>query len=142
MSEIQSFIDRILLLKNAPFFELLRTDELKRIAILLTRVGWAKGERVFALGDPGDAMYLLMSGSIGISIDPNPERTNFIAKLGPGDCFGEMGVVDDLLRSATAHVLEDAKPFAWKKPSFTICCSPIRNSASACCARCRAVCSS
>jgi CRP-like cAMP-binding protein len=115
---MQSLIDRILLLKNALFFEYLRTDELKRVAVLLEPTGWVRGERVFDIGDPVDAMYFIVSGSIGISRDPNPARANLVAKLGPGECFGDMDVIDELPRASTAHVLEDAEAFSLDKERF------------------------
>lgn len=104
---MQPLFDRILLLKRVPFFSLLRTDQLRHIAPVLEPAGWAAGERIFDKGDPSDRMYILLSGRVGIAL--NDENTEFVAQLGRGDCFGEMGLLDDLPRSATAHVLETAE---------------------------------
>lgn len=106
---MQPLFDRILLLKRVPFFALLRTDQLRHIAPVLESAGWAAGERVFDKGDPSDCMYILLSGRVGISVHDDPESTEFVAQLGQGDCFGEMGLLDDLPRSATACVLETAE---------------------------------
>lgn len=100
---MQSHYEQILLLKKVPFFELLRTDQLHRIVPILEPIGWAKGERVFEKDDPADSMYLIVSGHIGISLHGGPDH--LVARLGHGDFFGEMGILDDLARSATAHVL-------------------------------------
>ncbi len=106
---MQPLFDRILLLKRVPFFALLRTDQLRHIVPKLEPAGWASGERVFEKGDPSDCMYILLSGRVGIVLHDDPESTEYVALLGPGDCFGEMGLLDDLPRSATAHVLETAE---------------------------------
>ena len=70
---------------------------------------------VAAIGDPSDRMYVIVSGKVGISIAPDPAAKQFVSTLGPGDCFGEMGLFDDLPRSATAHVLADAQLLALDK---------------------------
>lgn len=106
---MQPLFDRILLLKRVPFFALLRTDQLRHIAPALAPAGWAAGECVFDKGDPSDNMYILLSGRVGITLNSDPESTEYVAHLGQGDCFGEMGLLDDLPRSATAHVLETAE---------------------------------
>lgn len=109
---MQELFERILLLKRVSFFSLLRTDELRHVAPMLEPVGWASGERVFEKGDPGDRLYILLSGKVGISISDGLADAQFVAQLGPGDCFGEMGILDDLPRSATVHVLENAEALA------------------------------
>ena len=106
---MQPLFDRILLLKRVPFFALLRTDQLRHIAPVLEPAGWAAGERVFDKGDVSDRMYILLSGRVGIALNDSEESAEYIAQLGQGDCFGEMGLLDDLPRSATAYVLETAE---------------------------------
>lgn len=112
---MEIFIERILLLKRVPFFELLRTDQLHYIAAILESVAWVEGERVFDLGAPGNEMYIIVKGRVGISLSTNPEDKFFVAEMSEGECFGEMGILDDLPRSATAHVLEDTDAFALSK---------------------------
>jgi CRP-like cAMP-binding protein len=84
------------------------TEDLRMVAGSLEQVHFYSGDRIFEINDQGDHLYLLVSGSVGISIDPDPNSKNFIATLGAGDCFGEMNLLDDLPRSGTAHVLEDS----------------------------------
>jgi len=110
---MQSHYEKILLLKKVPFFELLRTDQLHRIVSILEPAGWAKGESVFEKDDPADSMYLIVSGNIGISLNGEPDQ--LVAELGYGDFFGEMGVLDDMARSATAHVLMNTEALMLEK---------------------------
>lgn len=98
---------RLLLLKQASIFSMVATEDLRMVAGSLEQEQFYSGDRIFEINDQGDHLYLLVSGSVGISIDPDPGSSNFIATLVPGDCFGEMNLLDDLPRSATAHVLED-----------------------------------
>jgi len=111
-------IERVLLLTKVPLFAYLRTDQLSRLAPLLEPVAWPKGVKVFDMGDIGLELYILTSGRIGISIDPDPGQHVFISELKAGDSLGEMALIDNEVRSATAHVLEDTQAFALDNEKF------------------------
>ena len=100
--------DQILLLKKSQLFSEVATEDLRIVAQELEEDPYFKGERVFDIGDPSDKMYMIERGRVGISIKEDPRIREFIAELGPSECFGEMGMFDDQPRSATAHVIEDA----------------------------------
>ena len=59
------------------------------------------GATIFNEGEPGDAAYIIESGEVEISILKRGEK-QLIAVLQPGDVFGEMAIIDDGPRSATA----------------------------------------
>ena len=101
---------RILLLKKAPAFNQVKTEDLKIVAQSLEEETYFTGERVFDIDEHGDCMYIIQKGRIGISLEKhiNKNQARFVAELGEGDCFGEMNLLDDLPRSASAHVLEDS----------------------------------
>jgi len=99
--------DRLLMLKQSPVFSLVPTDDLRQVAQALEEQKFFSGDRIFEINAQGDNLYILVSGRVGISIDPDPASRNFIATLGSGDCFGEMKLLDEKPRSATAHVIED-----------------------------------
>ncbi|XXF81628.1 Crp/Fnr family transcriptional regulator [Myxococcaceae bacterium GXIMD 01537] len=67
-----------------------------------------KGTILFREGEPGKDMFVLQSGRIGISKRVRDvEKT--LAVLGPGEFFGEMAIIANKPRNATATVTEDAK---------------------------------
>ena len=107
--------DRLILLKQSPIFSMVMTDDLQVVAQALEKQQFFRGDRVFEIGDQGDHLYIIVSGEIGISLDTNPDSTTFISRLGPGDCFGEMNLLDDLPRSATAEVIEDTTLLSLEK---------------------------
>jgi CRP-like cAMP-binding protein len=107
--------ERILLLKRTPVFGAVATDDLRVVAPELIEEAFFAGERVFDINSPSDRFYLIQQGKIGICIQPDPHSREFITVLGPGECFGEMGLFDDLPRSATAYVIENSRLLALDK---------------------------
>jgi len=104
--------DRILLLKNSTIFSEVAIEDLQVVAQALETEFYVKGDRIFDINEQGDRMYMIHTGRIGISTQQNPEVKEFVAVLEPGEFFGEMNLLDDLPRSATAHVLDDSELFS------------------------------
>ena len=95
--------DRILLLKNSPVFEQVSTEDLRHVAQAMETENYLAGERIFDINENGDHMYVIKSGSVGISLNENISVKEFVARLEAGECFGEMNLLDNLPRSATAQ---------------------------------------
>lgn len=106
---------RVLFLKESDIFSKVTTDDLRYVAQALEEDVFFAGERVFDINDQGDHLYIVTEGKIGISIDPDPAKKEYVAYIGPGEAFGEMNLVDDLPRSATAHVIEDTRALSLEK---------------------------
>ena len=100
---------KVMLLKKSEIFRNVNTDDLRLVADKLDSVRFRAGERVFEKDEYGEEMYIILSGKIGIETNGKGQAGRFIAELGPGDCFGEMNLLDDLPRSATAVVIEDVE---------------------------------
>jgi CRP-like cAMP-binding protein len=101
--------EKIILLKKSDIFNEINTDDLRFVADALEEAEYFKGDQIFEKNDMGDCMYVVLNGVIGISLDANSENDEFITMVREGECFGEMSLVDDLPRSASAVVVEDAK---------------------------------
>src|SRR5687768_14026410 len=67
----------------------------------MQRVSFQPGEVVFAEGDASDLAYLIVRGRVSIQIGDGASR-RFLAEFGPGEVFGEMGLIEVGPRSATA----------------------------------------
>lgn len=77
-------------------FSDLSDDEVKKIATTGTYVTVPAEWSLISEGTSADKAYLLISGEVSVRRDGKQ-----VAKLGPGDIFGEMGIVNHKLRSAT-----------------------------------------
>ncbi len=64
------------------------------------------GQLIFSEGDPSVLTYRILNGSVNITVSHKDGGQQRIASLGPGDVFGEMGIIDDSPRSATATARE------------------------------------
>jgi len=112
MSDLYS---RILLLKKSHIFSEVLTEDLRTVAQALENEAYVSGDRIFDICQQGDRMYMIERGKIGISIHPDPVKKEFVTTMGPGDCFGEMNLLDELPRSATAYVIEDSSVLSLHK---------------------------
>ncbi len=66
------------------------------------KVSFRSGQIVFREGDPGDGIYVVERGCVEISAVIGGQERRVLSHLGPGEFFGEMAVVDEQPRSATA----------------------------------------
>ena len=77
-----------------------------------------RAETVFHVGDPGDALFIVMSGSIKITLPADTGDEAILATLRPGDFFGELALLDGAPRSATAVAIEPTETFILARDRF------------------------
>ena len=93
-------------LSACKLFDGLSATELNTLRGLCRVESYPAGHEIFHEGDPGDAVYVIRAGSIEISAQVTTEKRQVISKLGPGEFFGEMSVIEFKPRSATATAAE------------------------------------
>ena len=86
-------------LEKVPVFENLIEKELKNIAQLTHERGYQLDEYVFKKYAPAEGMYVIIDGEVIIN---DPETKKIYANLYSGDFFGELALLDDEPRSASA----------------------------------------
>jgi CRP/FNR family cyclic AMP-dependent transcriptional regulator len=88
-----------------PFFGGLDPDALARLAAGMRSRRFRRGEVIFHIGDPGDALFVIVSGEVKISLPSETGDEAILATLRPGDFFGEIALLDGAPRSASASAL-------------------------------------
>jgi two-component system NtrC family sensor kinase len=96
-------------LETIPLFRLLNRNELQALRFITQERQYAAGQEIFREGAPGDGVYFVKSGLVEISAGPG-ERHVF-SRLGPGEVFGEMAVIEHRPRSATASAAAATEVF-------------------------------
>ena len=69
--------ERLILLKESPIFSMVSTDDLRHVAQALEKQQFFKDDRIFEINDQGDQLYILVSGRVGISIDPDASVSTY-----------------------------------------------------------------
>lgn len=95
------------ILKRIYLFKKLTDEELKHILNIATAKSFKKDEIIFNEGDKGDAFYVVLKGSIRISTFVPNVGEEALAILKKGNYFGEMALIDNAPRSASAIANED-----------------------------------
>jgi CRP-like cAMP-binding protein len=90
-------------LRSAQLFRDLSTAEAAVLGTLFERLELASGEAAVRTGDDADALFLVESGSLEVVVDDEQ-----LARLGPGEAFGEIGLVTQAQRIADVIALEPA----------------------------------
>ena len=87
-------------LTKSPWFSSLTCEELNQLASLATWLPLGPDAVVFREGDPGDALFVVVTGLVRISVATTSGEI-LLNTLGPGDIFGEIAVLDGRGRTAT-----------------------------------------
>jgi len=105
-------------LKKVPFFSQLSAAETVELAERLVPRQFGAGQVIFHLGDPGGLLYIITEGKVKISNSTPDGQEALLAILGTGDFFGELALLDDSPRSATAEAIEPTETLTLHREEF------------------------
>ena len=97
------------LLQDIEFFELHDEDDRRSLAKVLDHVRLKAGGRLFERGDRGSELYIVHSGKVELSIRDLAGEKIVLTVAERGDLFGELSLLDNHPRTATAKALEDTE---------------------------------
>jgi cAMP-dependent protein kinase regulator len=102
-----------------PAFGDIDVEVLNDLAGRVTLTTFASGDTVFRQGDPADAFYIVRRGRVGVEDkDPETGDTRTLRVLGPGEAFGEIGLLTGAPRQAAVRALEDIEVFRVDENAF------------------------
>ncbi|RKY59052.1 MAG: cyclic nucleotide-binding domain-containing protein [Candidatus Neomarinimicrobiota bacterium] len=105
-------------LKNVPLFEDLNPKELKEIEKIIHRREYKKGEPIFRMGDPGLGMYIIIRGAVNIVEETETGKSHILAVLNDGAFFGDLALLDEAPRSASAIADDNCDILGFFRPDF------------------------
>jgi signal transduction histidine kinase len=89
-------------LQSNKLFSQLPEAELRQLENVTRQMSFSPGQQIFKEGDPGEGVYFIKTGQVQISTFVESGERYMFSKIGPGEMFGEMAVLDDKPRSASA----------------------------------------
>lgn len=93
-------------LDSSKLFGQLDCEGQKGLRQIARELSFAAGQEIFKESDPGDGLYILKSGLVEIAAQHGQEARHVFSQVAPGDMFGEMAVIEDKPRSASAVAKE------------------------------------
>jgi CRP/FNR family cyclic AMP-dependent transcriptional regulator len=111
-------LDDPMVLGQLPLFEGLSATELAEVNHLLHCSHVPAGTHFITAEQPGEVVYVLLSGTVKIYVNRTDGREVILAFLGPGDTVGEMSLVDSAGRSANVMTTEPSKLLWMDRATF------------------------
>ena len=96
------------IVRSAPLFAALDDEASASLRDGMQQVQLTRGEVLFAEGDQGDRLYVIVEGKIKLGRTSSDGRENLLAVLGPGEMFGELSLFDPGPRTAAATSVGDS----------------------------------
>ena len=119
-------------LKKVPLFNDLTVEELKLLSSIIKEVSFSAGSEIIREDETGEEMYILKEGTVDVSKtltmkiargEFGQKEKSFIRLSGENRAFfGEMGMLEKNLRSATVTAVSDCKLCIIKKKDFEAFC--------------------
>ena len=101
------------MLQSTPLWSGLSSQDLKLIVKLSKERGFEIGQTIVSKGEGGIGFYLILAGAVEVRSDGN-----VLSRLGPGQFFGEMSVLDNQPRSADVVAVEPSRVLILSAWSF------------------------
>ncbi|HUN52933.1 MAG TPA: cyclic nucleotide-binding domain-containing protein, partial [Candidatus Sulfotelmatobacter sp.] len=106
------------LLRELPLFEGLAPDALAAIMAKLEWFALPGGAVLFRQDEPPDALFIVVSGSLGAFQERGDGSEIEIGRIKVGECVGEMALISGRLRSATIRALRDSELMRFARADF------------------------
>ena len=109
------------ILKTVPLFASFPDEQLRTLVSVVTRRSVPRSAVIMAAGDPIDSLYIVISGRLKVMMGDADGKEVILSLIGPGEFFGEMGLIDDSPRSASVITIEPCELLSVTKRDFKNC---------------------
>ena len=108
-------------LKSVPLFSSLPDEQLRMLVPVVARRSAPRSSTIMAAGDQIDSLYIVISGRLKVMMGDADGKEVILSLIGPGEFFGEMGLIDDSPRSASVVTIEPCELLSITKRDFNKC---------------------
>ncbi len=108
-------------LKSVPLFAGFPDEQLRALATLVTRRSAPRSSLIMAAGDATESLYVVISGRLKVMMGDAEGKEVILSLIGPGEFFGEMGLIDDSPRSASVIAIEPCELLSLSRRDFKKC---------------------
>ena len=109
------------MLRSVPLFASFPDEQLRTLVTVVTRRSAPRGSVIMAAGDQIDSLYIVISGRLKVMMGDSEGKEVILSLIGPGEFFGEMGLIDDSPRSASVVTIEPCELLCVTKRDFKKC---------------------
>jgi CRP-like cAMP-binding protein len=110
--------DPLDVLRTVPLFRQIPERDLLALAGLVRERRQPRGSMILTQGDEGEALFLIRTGQVKVSVVAEDGREVILSVLGPGSFFGEMALLDDEPRSAHVFAMEESVLLSLRREDF------------------------
>jgi CRP-like cAMP-binding protein len=96
-------------LAKAGLFQGVAPEAAEALAGSLSYAEYGRGDTIFAEGEQGDTLYIVIRGKVKVGRKAADGRENMLSVMGPSDMFGELSLFDPGPRTASATAVTDAR---------------------------------
>ena len=100
---------RFSVLRDHPFFHGMESSAIDQLCRYAKSRKFKRGATVLSKGDPGDALFAVVSGTVKMSVSSITGRSVILNLVGPGEIFGEIAMLDGLARTTDAIANTDCE---------------------------------
>lgn len=108
-------------LRTVPLFSSFPDEQLRTLAMVVTRRSATRGSIIMAAGDPTESLYIILAGRLKVMMSDAEGKEVILSLLGAGEIFGEMGLIDDAPRSASVVAIEPCELLVITRRDFKKC---------------------
>lgn len=105
-------------LSKVSIFSYMVPGDVHRIAKLTRRRIYREGERIIGEGERDDKLFIVVSGKVDVYKNHGRRNERFLRTLGPRSYFGEMALLDDMIRTASVIAREETEVMYMEKLSL------------------------
>ena len=108
------------ILRNVPLFAMLDEAQLRALSGMMVRISAPRNRTIIKAGDATDSLYIVIAGRVKVQMSDDEGKEVILSVLGPGDFFGEMGLLDGAPRAASVVTVEQSEFVLVAKEDFKV----------------------